>query len=393
MNAGDHIYIHVPFCSGKCAYCAFYSERFTPDLCDSYLDALEKELTLRFAGSEPEPKTIYIGGGTPSILDPQRLKRLLAIIKTYAQTHNTEEWTVEANPGTLSSAKIRILLDAGVNRISLGAQSFDDVVLKHIGRRHNVADTVEAVNILRQHGITNIGLDMIACLPGVAEQTWLTSLEQAVSLGPKHISVYGLTIEPGSKFGHLLAEGKMQKPDDQQTLNALSTAIEILNNNSYNRYEISNYSRTGFECAHNTSCWRGEDYIGFGPAASSRSRHRRWTNESDLNNYCKKLLTSELPPRSEETVDAETDITERLIFAFRLAEGVDLASFQSKSSSINEWRKEALTHLMHEELVSFDKERWCLTEKGKPFADLVAERLIRLSQGQSTGERSTVRAD
>ena len=377
MTSSDHIYIHVPFCSGKCAYCAFYSERFTPELCDNYLAGLNKELEMQYSSkSKPAPKTIYIGGGTPSVPDPERLRKLLTIISTHISTQNVDEWTVEANPGTLSPEKIHILLDAGVNRISLGAQSFDDDILQSIDRRHNATDTIETVEVLRKNGVTNISLDMIACLPGVNEQIWQTSLDQAIALEPEHISIYGLSIEPGSKFAREMANNTRQRPSDDLTIGALKQAADKLQCSGYNRYEISNYSRTGFECAHNVSCWRGEDYIGFGPGASSRSKLRRWTNKSNLSAYCNNLASDASPPRSKETVDAETDLTERLIFAFRLAEGVDLSSFQSRNDSVNECRTKILNRLVTEGLVSLIKDKWCLTEQGETFADLVAERLI-----------------
>ena len=366
-RAGKHLYFHVPFCDGKCAYCGFYSEVYSPQDADRCLDSLEIEAALRLAGTGVAPETVYFGGGTPSILSAAQLERLCRIVKTRSLPRPATEWTVEANPGTLTPGKLRVLREAGVNRISVGAQSFDDAVLRHIGRRHSAAAISGTVAAIRSAGIENIGLDLIAALPGVDDDTWRATLMKAVELDPRHISVYALTIEHGSR---------MATPDDDSQLRAMEQAESVLSSAGYLRYEISNYAKPGFEAKHNVSCWRGEDYLGLGPAAAARSGLKRWTNKPGLGAYSEALAAGCLPPRDEETVTPETDAAERLAFAFRLAEGVDLRKFEAIAGSrVGQWQ-ETLRKLGDTGLTEYRDGRWFLTAKGIHLADYVAGELM-----------------
>ncbi|MBU1856095.1 MAG: radical SAM family heme chaperone HemW, partial [Verrucomicrobia bacterium] len=283
------LYVHVPFCDGKCAYCAFYSVGYKPALADRYLNSLECEL----AASLPlAPETIYIGGGTPSVLSARQIDRLCRLLQTQVDTCRLVEWSVEINPGSVDAEKAAVLAAAGVNRVSLGAQSFDDRILKTLGRRHSAADTVKAVTILRAAGIANIGLDLIACVPGCARALWRKTLRQAVALAPKHVSVYALTNEEGTRLNRLLGQGSAALLSDEAQLAMLDLAeTELIQAESgqaesgqaglglagFERYEISNYARSGFKCRHNVACWRGEQYVGLGPAAASHVGLKRWT--------------------------------------------------------------------------------------------------------------------
>lgn len=370
MDASDHIYIHVPFCDGKCAYCVFHSEPLAAENADRFLEAVERELAQLPA--EAAPLTIYFGGGTPSILDTPKLARLCNIILDRVSTGRLVEWTVEANPGTLPPDKIRMLRGAGVNRVSIGAQSFDNAVLAGIGRRHDADAVAHTLELVRTAGIDNIGLDLIACLPGVSDDLWNSTLRSAVELEPDHVSVYALTVEPGSAFSLTGVPG----PDDAAVLNALGAAGDILADAGYHRYEISNHCRPGRECAHNLSCWRGEDYLGFGPAASSRAGLRRWTNHADTGKYCRALSAGEMPPRNEEELTARSDATERLIFAFRLSEGVTDDSLRNADAELTEYWHTALKRIATEELAERIENGWRLTERGRALADHVAGELI-----------------
>ncbi len=200
------LYVHVPFCDGKCAYCAFYSVRYEPALADRYLDSLERELAVLLPLA---PETIYIGGGTPSVLSARQIDRLCRLLRENVATRRLVEWSVEVNPGSVDTTKAATLAAAGVNRVSLGAQSFDDRILKILGRRHVAADTVKAITILRAAGITNIGLDLIACVPGCARALWRKTLRQAVTLAPKHVSVYALTNEEGTRLNRAIGQGSV----------------------------------------------------------------------------------------------------------------------------------------------------------------------------------------
>ncbi len=372
-QAGRHMYVHVPFCDGKCLYCAFYSELYTPERSDLYLDALAKELDLRAqAGMELVPETMYLGGGTSSVLDADQLRRLCALVRCRISDVRLREWTMESNPGTLSREKLHVVAEAGVNRISLGAQSFDDDTLACIGRRHTRRDIERSVDLVRASGIANLGLDLIACLPGMCDAAWQRTIEKAISLTPQHVSVYPLTIEDGSRLARLARLTDITVPDEEVQLRALSVAESLLGAEGFSRYEISNYARSGFECEHNVACWRGQDYIGFGPAASSRSGRQRWTNQPNIQRYVQALKAGRLPPREEETLDARTDATERMLFGFRLAEGVAVNRFGEGDRRLTESWQVKLRELERAGLVARQGARWTLSARGRNLADFVA---------------------
>ncbi|MDD4870574.1 MAG: radical SAM family heme chaperone HemW [Kiritimatiellae bacterium] len=378
-RAGEHLYFHVPFCDGKCVYCGFYSELYKSPVAVEYIKAIGKELELYFEDVVPVPRTIYFGGGTPSILSEKELERLCRLISEKVSLECLEEWTVEANPGTLSSTKLKILKSAGVNRISLGVQSFDDRILKNMGRRHCASDVVETANVVRESGITNIGFDLIACLPEVDEPMWRRTIEEALKLEPDHLSVYALSVEDGAKLGRLVGEGGLSIAGDDETLNMLDIAETLLDRKGYRRYEISNYARKGCECLHNLSFWRGEDYIGFGASASSRDGTLRRTNKANIDQYMSALFSGIKPPHEEEALPSEADANERFVFAFRLKEGVDLSSFCNKYAvNVDMMEKywKILKKLAGDNLTEFMDGRWKLTAKGRALADHVAVELM-----------------
>jgi len=370
MNASDHIYVHVPFCNEKCAYCAFYSERIDPGEAHRYLDAVERELDE--LSDAAAPLTIYFGGGTPSILDTIGLARLCDALLRRVSTDRLVEWTVEANPGTLPDDKIKMLREMGVNRISLGAQTFNDAVLERIGRHHDAADIGRTLHAVRAGEIDNVGLDLIACLPGMSHAAWRSTLSAAVQLEPDHVSAYALSIESDSAFGR----NGVTEPTDGATLSAIEAAEDILAASGYRRYEISNYAKTGRECTHNLSCWRGEDYLGFGPAAASRSGLRRWTNRPDTDAYSDALARGDPPPRAEEKLSVRSDAAERLVFAFRLSEGVPTDSLQHADAELAAHWFGTLERLAGERLVENSSGRWRLTRRGRTLADHIAGELL-----------------
>lgn len=372
----DHLYIHVPFCTGKCGYCAFYSVT-RPAAEGAYLDALATELRLACApGGRVSPLTVYIGGGTPSALGDEHFTRLLATVRAHIEPARLREWTVEANPGTLSASKRRALAAAGVNRISLGAQSFDDAVLARIGRRHTVADIGATVEALRADGFDNVGLDLIAGLPSVAADAWERTLHAALDLRPEHISVYALSIEPGTAFHDLQARGRLQAASEDEEIAAMAQAERLLEAAGFEHYETSNYAQPGRACLHNLACWRGGDYLGVGPAAASRIGLCRRTNIADLDAYTAALATEAEPPREEERLAPITDRTERLIFAFRLAEGASPADAAQGDEDLLEFWLTTLASLRRNGLVAPHGERWRLTPRGRDLADAVAGELI-----------------
>jgi oxygen-independent coproporphyrinogen-3 oxidase len=391
MCASDHVYVHVPFCDGKCAYCAFYSVRYTEAAADAYLSALDREMALaQGQGAPPDPVTIYVGGGSPTVLGEDRLRRLGSLVRRRFAGGRLREWTVEAAPGGLSEKKIAALREAGVTRVSLGAQSFGDAVLRRAGRRHTAADVEAAFLRLRAGGFANLGLDLIAGLPGAGPASWRASLQRACALAPQHVSVYGLGVEPGTALHTRIGEGAGGRPPEAALRRALAEAERVLGEARFERYEISNYAllparaRPGaasrWRCEHNVACWAGEDYLGFGPSAASRGGRMRRTNRPDLPDYVRALNSGLLPPREEETLDAATDTCERLMFAFRLREGVDLGAFVRRfgrpAESLRLHWESALARLALLGVAERRGRRWALTPRGRDVADAVALEML-----------------
>lgn len=381
-QAADHLYVHVPFCDGKCVYCAFYSELYRETKADRFMDALAREMDLTLSNRpRPSPQTVYVGGGTPSILPERQLAALCDLILNRISRARLKEWTLEANPGTLTPAKLDILKNAGVNRISIGAQSFNPSILKAVGRRHSADAIASTLDAVRAAGFDNAGLDLIAALPDVNNAGWRRTLDRALALNPSHLSVYALTVEEPSLLARLVRSGRATMPNDNTVLAALQMAEDRLTRAGYRRYEISNYARPGQACLHNISCWRGEDYLGFGPAASSRSGLARWTNASSLAAYAAALAKGRRPPRDEEALAPATDAAERFIFRFRLLEeGVHLRKACRRLAGVSpalirHWEL-TLARLSDDRLVEYRAPAWFLTPLGATLADRVAAELL-----------------
>jgi oxygen-independent coproporphyrinogen-3 oxidase len=385
MNAAlQHLYVHVPFCDGKCHYCGFFSGVADEETRRLYAPLPGRELRLLTAGEAAAPggapRTVYFGGGTPALLGEGGLRELAAGLRETVALEGVEEWTVELNPAGVTRAFASTLRDLGVNRVSIGAQCFDDAVLRGIGRRNTVQDVVQAVEAVRAAGITNIGLDLIAGLPGVSPELWRASLAQAVAMDVPHVSVYALSLEPGARLAQAVEAGAVELPDAEAQLAALATAEEVLGAAGLARYEISNYARPGSECRHNLACWRGEDYIGLGPSASSRAGLRRWTNHADLGGYARDVIKGLLPPREEEELEPPADAEERLVFGVRLLEGVNPAAFVGRypaaAPRVAEWTA-TLARLERQELTARTADGgWRLTPRGREVADAVVAELV-----------------
>ena len=377
----EGVYVHIPFCDGKCAYCAFYSLCGRTAAIEPYLAALDAELVSR--GLEwpgITPRTLYIGGGTPTLLAPAQLRRLCAMLARRLDLSRLQEWTVEANPGTLEREKLAALREGGVTRISLGVQSFDDGVLARLGRRHTAAQAREACKLVRAAGFSRWSLDLIACVPGFSARGWGQTLREAVSWGCPHLSVYALTSEEGSRLGEAVMAGRAALLDDDAQLRCLGLAERILREAGLRRYEISNYAVPGAECLHHVSCWEGEGYLGLGCAASSHVAHRRWTNAPDLDGYLAAAEAGRLPPHVTDALDATTEAIERLVFGLRMMRGVlpeEIVAQQGLVGSpvARHWAG-VLPRLAREGLLCRTGGRWRLTRRGREVADYVAVELL-----------------
>lgn len=385
----EGLYVHVPFCDGKCHYCAFYSVPYSPELGLAWLDALTAEYEAARRLLPPiAPDTVFIGGGTPSQLSPEQLESLLTRMRApFVSGHSVREWTCEANPGSLDRCRLDLMKACGVNRISMGAQSMHDEVLHHLGRRHAVRDIRESAEAIRQAGFTNWSVDLIACVPGVTVEAWRETLLDAIDLGSPHVSVYALTREEGTRLAQDHQDGRAALLDDEVQLQMLDEAERLLGEAGLVRYEISNYARPGYECRHNLSCWRGGNYLGLGCAASSRIGSMRWTNKADLKGYLH-ALQSGMDDHSKmtairsdvEILSPQTDALERLIFGLRLTEGIDLEAILCgtglEHSGIGQSWRSVMDRLSSEGYLVLKGGQWRLTGRGRAMADHVAVELI-----------------
>lgn len=305
MNA---LYIHIPFCAQKCHYCDFASYPGREDAWRDYFSALEDELKTWINAVGNKFSTAFIGGGTPSLVPAEYIARIAKMVQA-------EEFSMEANPGTVTEDKLRAYLDAGINRISFGVQSFDDGLLKKIGRIHTADQAEEAVNLARRAGFSNINLDLMYALPGQTLSQWENTLSRAAEISPEHISAYSLIIEEGTPISNWAEEM------DEDIVNSMQRmATKFLAENGYHRYEISNYAKSGYECAHNITYWQRGDYIGIGCAAHSLFENRRFSNPASLEEY----LSGKR--RIDEIVLDEDDIRdEYVLLGLRMTRGVDLS--------------------------------------------------------------------
>ena len=325
---GPGLYIHVPFCAAKCAYCDFASEApARPDRIVRYLAGLESE-TGRLP-ADFRPNTVFIGGGTPTVLPPDALGRLLAMAAARAAT--ATEWTCEANPGTVGRETAAAFRTAGVNRVSLGAQSFDPATLTALGRIHGPDDIAAAVDRLRAAGIANLGLDLITAVPGRSTAALDRDLDRLLDLAPDHVSAYTLSIEEGTPLAARVDAGAVQPVADEQALEEYTLVRTRLRDAGFRHYEISNFARPGRECRHNLLYWSGGEYLGCGPAAHSHWRGARWGNFQGLEAWADAISKGWKPAEFEERLDPKRHARETLVFSLRRIDGLDTAAFRAST--------------------------------------------------------------
>lgn len=382
MNLVEHLYIHIPFCDGKCVYCGFYSVTADARTRSLYATSPVRELQA-FVESGLEdihPRTLYVGGGTPSLLGCDGLTALFSSIRNTVPLDRLEEATVEVNPADASPLLFQTLRNLGVTRISIGAQSFCDETLKRIGRRHDAQQIRESIRLARAAGFPDVGIDLIAGLPSVTMQEWHATVEKALSLSLQHISVYALSVEPCSTLTQ--SQDRFSIPTDDAMLDALSCAEEALSNAGFTRYEISNYAQQGFECRHNLAVWHGEDYLGLGPSAASRIKQFRWTNARNVDAYLEQWKEGnawKCPPNNREELSSQEDAVERVIFRLRLAEGIDWKRDINCNPLLQDiaprWEK-VLTSLVPHGIVRRTPQGYALTKRGREVCDAVLAELF-----------------
>jgi oxygen-independent coproporphyrinogen-3 oxidase len=372
-----HIYVHIPFCARICPYCAFYKELLdrsqTQRFCDALLSELRHQAQDRpcfpgpTAGRHLIPSTIYFGGGTPTALTTAQLEFLLGGFRDALDLSELTEWTTEANPGSVSQSKAELLRRLGIDRISLGIQSWDDGLLKLLGREHNAKQGEESFAIFRDAGFSNINVDLMFGLPGQRIQQWRSTLERTVSLMPEHISTYCLTYEEDTDFFLRHARGEFTQNSDDD-VEFFEMTMSILEAAGYEHYEISNYARPGFRSAHNRAYWSGSDYLGVGPSAFSTVGMSRCQNVSDFRRYAEAVLSGKSTISSVEHLTAEMKRTERIALGLRTIDG---APSKLLEPFTNETREFVRLGLLEEA-----GDRFLLTRAGKSLADSVAEAFV-----------------
>ncbi len=328
------IYVHIPFCVQRCQYCDFLSHTINSQkaYATQYASLLAKELALAGLGQEEAVQTVYFGGGTPTTLSAADLIEILTAIRRYLPVSSAAEITVETNPATVDETYLRQLTGAGFNRLSMGGQSFDDRELAEMGRIHRSRDIAATVKAAKQAGFTNIGVDLIYGLPGQSLATWRDNLEQALSLGIQHISLYSLQLDNSSPWGLRCQAGQLAEADEDASADMLELAIYKLEAGGFRQYEIANFaladSRRDYSSQHNQSYWQRFDYLGIGLGAASCQGKQRWQNTGSLEGYADALQNGKQPPREAETLTARQVLAEAVFLGLRRLCGLDLVLFQ-----------------------------------------------------------------
>jgi oxygen-independent coproporphyrinogen III oxidase len=376
------LYLHIPFCEHKCIYCDFYSlvpvksDVGRQSLEELFLTALTTEIELRAeAGQLHESyETIFFGGGTPSLLSPSTIEKILNLLASRFTIQPNAEITLETNPGTVDRKKLQAFRSAGINRISLGIQSFHDEDLKFLTRIHSASEAKQCVHDVYASGFKNLSFDLIFSLPRQSLLAWKSNLQQAVELLPQHLSCYSLIIEPGTPLFHMVESKQITPVDVDRDAEAYEWTIDYLNSHGYQQYEVSNFAQPRFKCRHNLNYWNHSLYLGFGPSAHSFSGNERWWNISDLSTYLKKLSERTFPPREKERL-SDAQLMEETIFLGLRSEGIDLEQFRRRfSHSLETENATVITELIQQERAKIDNGRLRLTAKGY----LVCDEICRL---------------
>lgn len=372
------LYIHVPFCTKKCPYCHFFVQTDLEKNKHVFLNSLQKEWDIRASLlNQKKIVSIYFGGGTPSLLLPQEIERLLTMLyKNFNQISPNCEITLEANPETVTLSAMQDFSKAGINRVSVGIQSFDDSLLKVLGRTHGSYEAKKALECIHQAGITNLSIDLMYELPYQTLLTWEKSLVEVKTLPITHLSLYNLVFEPGTAFYKKKSSLLPNLPSDDDNLKMLSMAVDMLPLFGLKRYEISAFAKEGFHSIHNSGYWTARPFLGLGPSAFSYLEGRRFRNIANLKKYSTFLDNSTFPEDFEETLPFEEKQKELLAIELRLLKGVNLFNFQQKAGVLTPSLEGSIDILIEKNWLKKEGLRLFLTEEGLNFYDSVATELI-----------------
>ena len=374
------VYFHIPFCASKCAYCDFCSLPGRDKLMPYYQDALLIQL------QETMPRmtdyfidTVYFGGGTPSYYGARRIVEILQELKVTNRLMKQSEITVECNPDSVRRKELRMLRKEGVNRLSIGAQSANDDILRLIGRRHNWRQVEMAVKRARKAGFRNVSLDLIYGLPSQTREDWADTLTKALALKPAHISCYGLRLEEGTPM-YDEYEGTDILPSDDDQADMYLYAVDFLSRHGFRQYEISNFAHDGFICRHNMKYWVGDEYLGFGPCAASDFAGRRFTIEPNLEKYIKGVMEKGVILSESEMVPLRERAGEYLMLRLRTVDGIEKGEYTRSFLLPFEPIEEILIRLQAQEYAAFSAGRWHLTPKGFMLSNSILVELLEAQQ-------------
>lgn len=370
------LYIHIPFCKQACHYCDFHFST-TLDYRDEMVKAIGKEISLRKEYLSGETiETIYFGGGTPSLLSTPELNFILQTVYNTFSISTDPEITLEANPDDLTEEKLRHLKASGINRLSIGIQSFDDTILKYLNRAHDSTMARRCVTNANAIGFNNISLDLIYAIPTLDDHLWRKNINEALTLRPQHISSYALTIEEKTVFGKWASHGKIKLVDDDQAGAQLQILVDTLGMENYEQYEVSNFSLPGFYSRHNSSYWKNKKYLGVGPSAHSYNEHTRQYNVSNNHSYLKSISQGFIPA-TLETLSREDRINEYLLTRLRTSWGVNLDKLRQEFAfDLQEAHAGYINNLVENNLADITNGVLVLTKAGKLLADKIASDLF-----------------
>jgi oxygen-independent coproporphyrinogen III oxidase len=371
------LYIHIPFCKKLCLYCDFYSRLAKPGEIDNYIDAISVEAAARddFAGYSFD--TVFLGGGTPSIMNPAQITRLFDNLNRSLNIRPGAEVTIECNPSSIDKERLQAYRDCGINRISLGVQSFNDRHLEKLGRLHDSQEAMAAFDLIRRAGFDNASIDLIYGLPEQSLEEWESDLSQAIEISPEHISAYNLIIESGTPFGAMYADGKLELPSEETQSAMYDLLNSRLNSAGFSRYEISNFARPGRECRHNLKYWHLEPYLGLGPAAVSFDGASRRKNTEDLDSYLLTASNGKPPSHQIEPLSSDSLRNETIMMSLRLSEGLSLEYIQRQFNyDLYQAKRSAIESLVISGYLTLQDDVIQLTSKALFLSDEIIIKLI-----------------
>lgn len=365
------LYVHIPFCRQKCLYCDFYSVSYNEKIADAYVSILLKQIN----DLDMDFSTIYMGGGTPSILNAELLAKLLSGLKKFVKENI--EFTIEINPESINGEKLRLFLDKGVNRISIGVQSFDDKKLKMLSRIHSAEQALEAIRLSKKSGFKNISIDMIFGVSGENLKAWQAELTKAVAFGVQHISCYSLSYEKDTPLFIMREKKEVAPIDDEVMAEMYRYTMSYLPDKGFNHYEVSSFSKPGFECRHNLNYWDNNSYVGLGPSAVSYIDGVRSENIRDAEEYIDRFKKGVSVIAYKEKLSALRMAKETAGVKIRTKQGIDYEWFKNKTGfDFLEIEKEALKELIDNGLIKMDQKKARLTQRGFLFSDTVSSAFL-----------------